>query len=204
MFLSTRNSQRGFSLVELMVVVAIIGILAAIAVPSVNKYMAKARQSEAKTNLSSLYTSEKAFYAEYNTFDNRFAAVGYAPEGQLRYNIGFTGGATAGPANGYNTPPANTSIAAVAYCGVNGAMNANGCAMINGASGAAPPAIVPAMCGATGSNNGSNVAPTTCTTQTASFRAGAGAQIQASASATADYWSIDETKVLRNTQNGIR
>lgn len=204
MSFSSRKSQRGFSLVELMVVVAIIGILAAIAVPSVNKYMAKARQSEAKTNLSSLYTSEKAFYAEYNTYDNRFAAVGYAPEGQLKYNIGFTGGATATGANGYNTAPANLSIQANNYCGAAGAMNANGCAMIAGATGQAPPNVAAGMCAATVGNNGSTVAPLTCTTQVASFRAGAGAQIQASAAAAQDFWSIDETKVLRNTQNGIR
>lgn len=200
MFSSSRNAQRGFSLVELMVVVAIIGILAAIAIPSVNKYMAKARQSEAKTNLSSLYTSEKAFFAEYNIYDNRFAAIGYTPEGQLKYNLGFTGGVQAGAANGYTTAPADTSIAASAYCGAAGAINANGCAMMNGATGAAPPAIAAAMCTAGGS-----AAVAGCTTNAAgNFRAGAGARIQSTAGAVDDYWTIDDAKVLRNTQNGIR
>lgn len=203
MSFSSRNSQRGFSLVELMVVVAIIGILAAIAVPSVNKYMAKARQSEAKTNLSSLYTSEKAFYAEYNTYDRRFAAVGYAPEGQLRYNIGFTAGSVADGTNGYNTAPPNTAFAANTYCGSGGTMT-NGCTMLNGATGTAVPGIVATMCQQTGTTSGSTAAPFTCTTQVSTFRAGAGARIQASSGAVDDYWSIDETKVLRNTQNGIR
>lgn len=203
LFTKNKNSQRGFSLVELMVVVAIIGILAAVAVPAVNKYMAKARQSEAKANLSSLYTSEKAFFSEYTTFDNRFAAVGYAPEGQVRYNVGFTGGAVAVPANGYNTPPANLSISALAYCGANGVMNANNCAMINGATGAQPPGLADAMCQNTGGSNGSTVAPLTCTTQQNSFRAGAGASILSTAAAL-DFWTIDEVKVIRNTQNGIQ
>ena len=59
------NNQSGFSLVELMVVVAIIGILATVAIPSVSKYMAKARQSEAKAALSSLYSANKSFFVEY-------------------------------------------------------------------------------------------------------------------------------------------
>lgn len=201
MFSASRNSQRGFSLVELMVVVAIIGILASIAIPSINKYMAKARQSEAKTNLSSLYTSEKAFFAEYNTYDSRFGAIGYTPEGQLRYNIGFTAaGQQAGVAHGYTTPPTDTSFAASVYCGAAGAINANGCAMMNGATGAAPPAIAAAMCTAGGS-----AAVAGCTTNAAgNFRAGAGARIQSTGGAVDDYWTIDDAKVLRNTQNGIR
>ncbi|WP_374035288.1 type IV pilin protein [Bdellovibrio bacteriovorus] len=200
MFSVKRKSQSGFSLVELMVVVAIIGILASIAIPSINKYMAKARQSEAKTNLSSLYTAEKAFFAEYNIYDSRFGAVAYTPEGQLRYNIGFTGGVQAGPANGYTTAPANTAIAAAGYCGAAGAINANGCAMMNGATGAAPPAIQATMCPVGGS-----AAVAGCTTNAAgNFRAGAGARIQSTSAATDDYWTIDDSKVLRNSQNGIR
>lgn len=203
MFVSRKNSQRGFSLVELMVVVAIIGILASIAVPAVSKFMAKARQSEAKSNLSSLYSAEKSFFSEYTTYDNRFAAVGYAPEGQVRYNIGFTAGVVALAADGFNTPPANVSISANVYCGANGAMNANNCALINGADGNQPPVMADAMCANTGANNGSTVAPATCTTQQNSFRAGAGASILQTA-AQADFWTIDEVKVLRNTQNGIQ
>jgi type IV pilus assembly protein PilA len=74
MYVRSNKSQAGFSLVELMVVVAIIGILASLAIPSVGKYMAKARQSEAKTQLASLYTAEKAFFAEYTVYDSRFGA----------------------------------------------------------------------------------------------------------------------------------
>ena len=98
-------NNKGFSLVELMVVVAIIGILASVAVPSINKYMAKARQAEAKTNLDSLYTAEKAFAAEYTRYHTAFQAVGFAPEGKLRYNIGFSAlGVNAGANEGYIAP----------------------------------------------------------------------------------------------------
>lgn len=192
----TRNSQRGFSLVELMVVVAIIGILASIAIPSINKYMAKARQSEAKTNLSSLYTSEKAFFAEYNVFDSRFAAVGFTPEGQLRYDVGFTAiGTQAGPGNGYNSAPANTQISAGAYCGAAGVMT-RGCSLLNGATNVAPVIADGACTAGGGSAHGA-----TCTTGANTFRAGA-ASILTSTGGN-DYWTIDDTKVIRNTDNGI-
>lgn len=177
----SRTSQGGFSLVELMVVVAIIGVLASIAVPAVNKYIAKARQSEAKTNLASLYTSEKAFYAEYSAYDNRFAAVGYSPEGQLRYNVGFTGGTQAGPANGYNGTPASAHMTTLAYCAVAG----NGCTMLNGANGVANSVTLPAAL-----------------TALTGFTASAGAVIH-TGNTVGDMWTMTDTKILTNTSNGI-
>ncbi|MGH7147449.1 MAG: type IV pilin protein [Nitrospiraceae bacterium] len=58
------KGQKGFTLIELMIVVAIIGILAAIAIPNFLQYQMKSRQSEAKTNLQAIRTSEIAFQAE--------------------------------------------------------------------------------------------------------------------------------------------
>ncbi|WP_413557815.1 type IV pilin protein [Bdellovibrio sp. HCB209] len=183
---TTRTSQAGFSLVELMVVVAIIGVLASIAVPAVNKYIAKARQSEAKTNLASLYTSEKAFYAEYTTYDSRFQAVGYSPEGQLRYNVGFeTAGPNATAANGFNNTTIGTGNTLTrTYCGASGAIS-NGCAMLNGATGVANTLTLPAS-----------------TTSQTTFTAAAGAIIHTSV-ATGDFWTMDQNKLLINTASGI-
>lgn len=69
------RSSKGFTLIELMIVVAIIGILAAIAIPNFLQYQMKSRQSEAKTNLQAIRTSEIAFQAEKGCY------IGALPEG---------------------------------------------------------------------------------------------------------------------------
>lgn len=64
------NSTAGFTLIELMITVAIVGILASVAIPLYIKYTYKARTAEAKTNLGGIRTSQVAFKASYDTYCN--------------------------------------------------------------------------------------------------------------------------------------
>ena len=83
--------EKGFTLIELMIVVAIIGILAAIAIPNFLTYQCKARQTEAKTNLGAIFTSEVAYRAEYDTYHTSFASIGWAASGTTRYSYTIGG-----------------------------------------------------------------------------------------------------------------
>lgn len=86
-------NQKGFSLVELMVVVAIIGILATIGIPQYQKFMSKARQSEAKSHLNAIFQGEASHFTEYNTYTGNVRNIGGGATGQnLRYNAGFENG----------------------------------------------------------------------------------------------------------------
>ena len=58
----------GFTLIQLMVVVAIIGILAAIAIPNFLRFQLKAKSSEGKTNLAAIRTAEESYFAEYGGY----------------------------------------------------------------------------------------------------------------------------------------
>lgn len=86
------RTQKGFTLIELMIVVGIIGILVAIAAPNFSRYQSKARQSEAKIALAAIYSAEKSFFSEYSAYVGSLDSIGYAPEGNKRYYaVGFTG-----------------------------------------------------------------------------------------------------------------
>ena len=53
---------------EVMIVVVIIGILAALAYPNLEKYLKRARQTEAKTNLSAIYTAQKIYFSLHQSY----------------------------------------------------------------------------------------------------------------------------------------
>lgn len=87
------NSAAGFTLVELTIVIAIIGVLAAIDLPNFIKFQARSKQSEAKANLKALYTAEKGFFQEKDAFTSNVAQIGFGPHSLNRafvYDITFT------------------------------------------------------------------------------------------------------------------
>jgi type IV pilus assembly protein PilA len=83
--------SKGFTLIELMIVVAIIGVLAAIAIPNYMSYTCKAKQSEAKQALASIRTMQEAFKAEndhYSDSLNGTNSIGWA--GVKGKNVRYT------------------------------------------------------------------------------------------------------------------
>ena len=68
-----RNARRGFTLIELMIVVAIIGILAAIAIPAFTKYIRRTKTSEAVMMLRKLFDGAVTYYER--DFSNRFGST---------------------------------------------------------------------------------------------------------------------------------
>ena len=105
-----RQSKKGFTLIELMIVVAIIGILAAIAIPNFLRFQLKAKSSEGKVNIAAVRTTETGYHAEIGTYVSAalqpttlpqtvkmsfdatasgFDTLGWAPEGLVYFSYGI-------------------------------------------------------------------------------------------------------------------
>jgi len=90
------HTRNGFTLIELMIVVVIIGILAALAIPKFLKVTGKAKVAEAKTILKEIFTLEKAHFNEHDYYvvfssGSTCAQIGFdLPEGNSRFNYQVT------------------------------------------------------------------------------------------------------------------
>jgi type IV pilus assembly protein PilA len=179
------KTEKGFSLIELMIVVAIIGILATVAIPNFQKFQAKARQSETRTNLASLYTSMKGFHSEWNVYYGDFRDIGLEPNGRLNYNYGFAGAGTA-PAAPFTGSTRGGGAAGVCFnTGV------GTCGFVHQAQSGIPAYAAAAAGSCTAGAN------PTATTFTASSIGNIG-------TGTNDVWTITQNKVLcNNTPNSI-
>lgn len=101
MFSKFHNRQKGFTLIELMIVVVIIGILAALAIPRFMTATTKSKQSEAKGILKQIYTMERTYRQQYNTYwgagisadaanQNNFMPIGVEIPASAKYTYTIT------------------------------------------------------------------------------------------------------------------
>jgi len=171
-------NSKGFSLVELMVVVGIIAILASFAVPQYESFQSKARQKEAHAILNNFYTATKSVEAEFAVFPGNFVANGFNPSGQLHYRIVAVDGTD--PPRGPNN---DTCVSTVNNCGGYGDWSevTQGAFAANAAN------------GCTAAINSTAGTFTTC----------ASANIRNNAGADTDTWSINQAKLFTHSNDGI-
>lgn len=206
-FFKSLTRQDGFTLVELMVVVAIIGLLSAVAIPNFKKYQAKAKMSEAKLQLSAVYTAEAAFFSDFNMYHQCLTYMGFDPGPEFfnrYYAVGFT---------------VTAAVNTVAYgAATNSGLNATDCPRTNGVVSGAATATSSANNASwfpAGKGIGSAVAnavgflPTTTlgaqTATTMNYTAGAGGIIAQdnTATTTNSQLTITDAKVIQVIQNGF-
>jgi len=84
--LNQKKKSEGFTLIELLVVIIIIGILSAIALPSFLNQAAKARQSEARTNVGALNRAQQSYYLERQSFTTTMGDLGIGITNSDNYN----------------------------------------------------------------------------------------------------------------------
>ena len=173
--LSKLRGKKGFTLIELMIVVAIIGILAAIAIPNFLKFQAKSKQSEAKANLGAIFTGETSYFGEQNTY-GKFNQINWSPSGTPRYRYSLNG--FAAPDN-VDTVGSTATITEPAWTG-----NLNSVKEADGTTTMTPAPHIPYIDNTTGTL----------------FTAGAGGIV--STSGNTDGWSINQKRQLVWTADG--
>ena len=167
------KGQQGFTLIELMIVVAIVGILASIAIPNFLAYQAKAKQSEAKVGLGAIFTSAVAYQAESQNPQSyapiALSQVGWSPAGTPRYSFWYMDGAAVG-GNGDGTTASQFpgSSTATTPCNVTVAPTSAGFS------------VLASSIGFTAGANGNIDGDTTC-----------------------DHWFINDQRNLLNTNNDV-
>lgn len=122
LFINHKYKNAGFTIIELLVVIMILGILAAISTNSLLNHIPKAKQSEAKTNIASINSAQSTYWLTKSSFANSMTALAIGlPASTSNYTYNIAGTATLGTVSATST---NTALKG--YSGaVQQALNAN-------------------------------------------------------------------------------
>ena len=170
------KGKKGFTLIELMIVVAIIGILAAIAIPNFLKFQAKSKQSEAKANLGAIFTGQVSYFGEQNVYGN-FPQINWSPTGTPRYHYQLGTFNLAG--DNVNVGASTTGLTEASWAGNLNNANDNG-TLLTGP-----------------------FTPAYSVTSPFTFTAGAGGKVSSSG-AVVDGWAMNEKRILIWTADGLQ
>ena len=188
------KGKKGFTVIELMVVVSIIGLLATIALPQFRKYQRQALQASAKAELSAVYMAQKVFKSEKGTFYGNLWATGYKPEGTITYRVFRQGSTVTSSLPGMNVYPLryndsydtyNTGSTTATICGISFSAGVTGNKCQQDTSSWA--------------SYGDILNESTFDVTKTSFVIGAAAVLGGSET---DVWTINQNQDLVNTHNG--
>ena len=174
--LSKLRGKKGFTLIELMIVVAIIGILAAIAIPNFLKFQAKSKQSEAKANLGAIFTGQVSYFGEQNVYGN-FPQINWSPTGTPRYHYQLGSFVLTG--DNVNVGASTGGLTEASWAGNLNNANDNG-TLLTGP-----------------------FTPAYSVTSPFTFTAGAGGKVSSSG-AVVDGWAMNEKRILIWTADGLQ
>ena len=79
------SDPKGFTIIELMIVVATLGILAAVAIPMFQNFLKKAKTVEGESALAEIKLLEEHYYADNLQFSASLSAIGFNPSAPLKY-----------------------------------------------------------------------------------------------------------------------
>ena len=181
------KGNKGFTLIELMIVVVIIAVLLLLGLPSYQGFVAKTRQSEARLLLGSIFTCQTIYVNQFGQYTNSLAHMGCRGEGAQTYNVGFNRPQAAVIAPTDPVPVGNATQDSVEECAA------------PGANCTAPPGAP--VLGLANFNDAVDGNPVGVNLGAGTFKAAAEGNIDADP--LTDRWYINQNKRFANTQSDI-